>query len=127
MDRWFWIGLGGAAGTLARYGLSTWCQQRFGAEFPYGTLAVNVIGSFLLGAIGEVAATTELLSPTLRLSLSTGVMGGFTTYSSFNNETIRLIEYKSWAVGLANIAITLVGCLLAGVLGMVVARRLVAG
>ncbi|WP_437802420.1 fluoride efflux transporter CrcB [Sorangium sp. So ce693] len=127
MERWFWIGLGGAAGTLARYGLSTWCQQRFGAEFPYGTLAVNVIGSFLLGVIGEVAATTELLSPTLRLSLSTGVMGGFTTYSSFNNETIRLIEYKSWAAGLANIAITLIACLLAGVLGMVVARRLIAG
>ena len=127
MDRLFWIGLGGAAGTLARYGLSTWCQQRFGAEFPYGTLAVNVIGSFLLGAIGEIAATTELLSPTLRLSLSTGVMGGFTTYSSFNNETIRLIEHKSWAAGLANIAITLVACLLAGVLGMVVARRVIAG
>ncbi|WP_437300139.1 fluoride efflux transporter CrcB [Sorangium sp. So ce426] len=127
MDRWFWIGLGGAAGTLARYGLSTWCQQRLGAEFPYGTLAVNVIGSFLLGAIGEVAATTEILSPTLRLSLSTGVMGGFTTYSSFNNETIRLIEHKSLAAGLTNIAITLVACLLAGALGMVVTRRLIAG
>ncbi|AUX22335.1 camphor resistance protein CrcB [Sorangium cellulosum] len=126
MERWFWIGIGGAAGTLARYGLSTWCQQRFGADFPYGTLAVNVLGSFLLGAIGEIAAATELLSPTLRLGLSTGVMGGFTTYSSFNNETLRLIQYKTWAAGLANIVITLVGCLLAGVLGMVVARRLVA-
>ncbi|WP_437728119.1 fluoride efflux transporter CrcB [Sorangium sp. So ce861] len=126
MDRWFWIGLGGAAGTLARYALSTWCEGRFGAGFPYGTLAVNVLGSFLLGAISEVAATTELLSPTLRLGLSTGVMGGFTTYSSFNNETIRLIHYKSVAAGLVNIAITLVGCLLAGVLGMVVARRIMA-
>lgn len=126
MDRWFWIGLGGAAGTLARYGLSTWCQQRLGAEFPYGTLAVNVLGSFLLGALGEIAATTELMSPTLRLSLSTGLMGGFTTYSSFNNETLRLIQYKSWAAGLANMMFTLVGCLLAGALGMIVARRLLA-
>ncbi|WP_437960260.1 fluoride efflux transporter CrcB [Sorangium sp. So ce119] len=126
MDRWFWIGVGGAAGTLARYGLSTWCQQRFGAGFPYGTLAVNVLGSFLLGAIGEIAESTALLSPTLRLSLSTGLMGGFTTYSSFNNETLRLIHYKSWAAGLANITITLVGCLLAGALGMIVAKRLVA-
>ncbi|WP_437310710.1 fluoride efflux transporter CrcB [Sorangium sp. So ce388] len=126
MERWFWIGLGGAAGTLARYALSTWCEERFGAGFPYGTLAVNVLGSFLLGAIGEIAATTELLSPTLRLGLSTGVMGGFTTYSSFNNETIRLIHYKSWGAGLANISITLVSCLIAGVLGMAVARRLVA-
>lgn len=126
MERWFWIGLGGAAGTLARYGLSTWCQQRFGAGFPYGTLAVNVIGSFLLGVILQIAATTELLSPTLRLGLSTGVMGGFTTYSSFNYETIKLFEDRAWKAGVANVAVTIVGCLLAGVLGMAVARRLVA-
>ncbi|WP_437931042.1 fluoride efflux transporter CrcB [Sorangium sp. So ce291] len=126
MDRWFWIGLGGAAGTLARYGLSTWCQQRFGAAFPYGTLAVNVIGSFLLGVILQVAATTELLSPTLRLGLSTGVMGGFTTYSSFNYETIKLVEDRAWTLGALNVLVTVAGCLIAGVLGMAVARRLVA-
>ncbi|XYI02004.1 fluoride efflux transporter CrcB [Sorangium sp. So ce1128] len=126
MERWFWIGLGGAAGTLARYGLSTWCQQRFGAGFPYGTLAVNVIGSFLLGVILQVAATTELLSPTLRLALSTGVMGGFTTYSSFNYETIKLFEDGAWWVGALNVLVTVAGCMIAGVLGIVVARRLVA-
>ncbi|WP_437626604.1 fluoride efflux transporter CrcB [Sorangium sp. So ce1151] len=126
MDRWFWIGLGGAAGTLARYGLSTWCQQRFGAAFPYGTLAVNVIGSFLLGVILQIAASTELLSPTLRLGLSTGVMGGFTTYSSFNYETIKLFEEGAWWVGALNVLITVAGCMIAGVLGIVVARRLVA-
>ncbi|WP_437580526.1 fluoride efflux transporter CrcB [Sorangium sp. So ce887] len=126
MDRWFWIGLGGAAGTLARYGLSTWCQQRFGAGFPYGTLAVNVIGSFLLGVIMQVAATTELLSPTLRLGLGAGVMGGFTTYSSFNYETLKLFEDRAWMTGVVNVVVTVVGCLLAGVLGMAFARRLVA-
>ncbi|XXT23733.1 fluoride efflux transporter CrcB [Sorangium sp. So ce429] len=126
MERWFWIGLGGAAGTLARYGLSTWCQQRFGAGFPYGTLAVNVIGSFLLGVILQVAATTELLSPTLRLALSTGLMGGFTTYSSFNYETIKLFEEGAWWVGALNVVITVAGCMIAGVLGIVITRRLVA-
>ncbi len=126
MDRWFWIGLGGAAGTLARYGLSTWCQQRFGAGFPYGTLAVNVIGSFLLGVIMQVAATTELLSPTLRLGLGAGVMGGFTTYSSFNYETLKLFEGRAWMTGVVNVVVTVVGCLLAGVLGMAFARRLIA-
>ncbi|WP_437515046.1 fluoride efflux transporter CrcB [Sorangium sp. So ce1099] len=126
MERWFWIGLGGAVGTLARYGLSTWCQQRFGAGFPYGTLAVNVIGSFLLGVILQVAATTELLSPTLRLALSTGVMGGFTTYSSFNYETIKLFEEGAWWVGALNVLVTVAGCMIAGVLGIFVARRLVA-
>ncbi|XXY21739.1 fluoride efflux transporter CrcB [Sorangium sp. So ce216] len=126
MERWFWIGLGGAAGTLARYGLSTWCQQRFGAGFPYGTLAVNVIGSFLLGVILQVAATTELLSPTLRLALSTGLMGGFTTYSSFNYETIKLFEEGAWWVAALNVLVTVAGCMIAGVLGIFVARRLVA-
>ncbi|WP_434047510.1 MULTISPECIES: fluoride efflux transporter CrcB [Sorangium] len=125
MDRWFWIGLGGAAGTLARYGLSTWCQQRFGAGFPYGTLAVNVIGSFLLGVIMQIAASTELLSPTLRLGLGTGVMGGFTTYSSFNHETIRLFDDRAW-MGVLNVVVTVAGCLVAGVLGMTVVRRLIA-
>ncbi|MGK3982443.1 fluoride efflux transporter CrcB [Sorangium sp. So ce136] len=126
MERWFWIGLGGAAGTLARYGLSAWCQQRFGAAFPYGTLAVNVIGSFLLGVILQVAATTELLSPTLRLALSTGVIGGFTTYSSFNYETLKLFEEGAWWVGALNVLVTVAGCMIAGVLGIVAARRLVA-
>ncbi|MGK3994481.1 fluoride efflux transporter CrcB [Sorangium sp. So ce1024] len=125
MERLFWIGLGGAAGTLARYGLSTWCIQRFGAGFPYGTLAVNVLGSFLLGVIMQVAASTELLSPTLRLSLSTGVMGGFTTYSSFNYETLRLFEDRAW-MGVMNLVVTVAGCLIAGVLGMGVVRRIVA-
>ncbi|WP_438020269.1 fluoride efflux transporter CrcB [Sorangium sp. So ce315] len=125
MDRLFWISLGGAAGTLARYGLTTWCIQRFGAGFPYGTLAVNVLGSFLLGVIMQVAASTELLSPTLRLGLSTGVMGGFTTYSSFSYETLRLFDDRAW-MGVLNLVVTVVGCLIAGALGMGVVRRLLA-
>lgn len=127
MDRWFWIGLGGAAGTLARYGVSTWCQQRFGVGFPYGTLAVNVIGSFLLGALMQIALTTELLSPTLRLGLGTGVMGGFTTYSSFNQETLRMLQDRAWLAGAVYLGGTVVGCLLAGALGMAAARRLLTG
>jgi CrcB protein len=127
MERWFWIGLGGAAGTLARYGLSTWCQERFGPGFPVGTLAVNAIGSFLLGAIMQAALTTDLLSPTLRLALGTGVMGGFTTYSTFNYETLKLIEDRAWAVAASNVAVTLLGCLLAGSLGVAAARRLLGG
>ncbi|WP_104981040.1 fluoride efflux transporter CrcB [Sorangium cellulosum] len=126
MERWFWIGLGGAVGTLARYGVSTWCQQRFGAGFPYGTLAVNVIGSFLLGVIMQVAAMSELLSPTVRLGLSTGVMGGFTTYSSFNYETIKLVQDEAGVAGVANVVITVAGCLVAGVMGMMAAKRMLA-
>ena len=89
MTRFLWICVGGAAGTGARYLLSGWALATLGASFPWGTLAVNVLGSFLLGLLMQVGITTSLLSPTLRLALTTGVMGGFTTYSTFNYETIR--------------------------------------
>lgn len=127
MERLFWIGFGGAAGTLARYGLATWCQQRFGAGFPVGTLAVNAIGSFLLGAIMHVALATSLVPPTLRLSVGTGMMGGFTTYSTFNYETIKLFQDEAWLLGTLNVLFTVLGCLLSGFLGIVAAKRLFGG
>ncbi|HET9315661.1 MAG TPA: CrcB family protein, partial [Vicinamibacteria bacterium] len=87
MGRFLLVCLGGAVGTGARYLVSMAALRLLGAGFPYGTLTVNVLGSFLLGAIMHVGVTTTLLSPTARLVLATGVMGGFTTYSSFNYET----------------------------------------
>lgn len=125
--QFFGICLGGALGTGARHAVSVFCLQTFGPAFPYGTFAVNSIGSLLLGMIMQVAYTTELLSPTWRLILGTGVMGGFTTYSTFNYETLRLIQEKSWALGLLNIAVTVVGCLLSAIVGIAVARRFITG
>jgi CrcB protein len=124
MGRFLWICLGGALGTGARYLLSGWLTKVWGSGFPIGTLAVNVIGSFLIGAIMQVALTTDLVSPALRLFLTTGIMGGFTTYSAFNYETLRLLEDNAWGLGAANIAMTLVSCLLAGVLGVLTGRML---
>jgi CrcB protein len=126
MARFLWICLGGAAGTGARYLLSGWLLRAAGPGFPWGTLAVNVLGSFLLGVLMQVALTTELLSPTLRLALTTGVMGGFTTYSTFNYETLQYFQQSDWLLGFANLATTVVACLLAGGLG-VLAGRLLAG
>lgn len=117
MARFLWICLGGAIGTGCRYLLSGWLQRRMGAAFPYGTLAVNLLGSFLLGLILEVALTTNALSLELRLALTTGVMGGFTTYSTFNYETLQLFREGSYAFGIANLAVTVGGCLVAGILG----------
>jgi CrcB protein len=96
-----------------------------GAWFPYATLVVNVVGSFLLGAIMHVGLTTNLMSPNLRLVLTTGIMGGFTTYSTFNYETLEYLRGGAvWLAGL-NVAATLVLCLLAGALGLAAARWLV--
>jgi fluoride exporter len=124
---WLWIGVGGAVGSIARHALATWLQQTYGGAFPHGTLAVNVIGSFLLGALMQATVSTELVSPTLRLALGTGVLGGFTTYSTFNYETLKLFDDRAWGVGLLNVLVTLVGCMVAGVLGVAMVRRAVDG
>jgi len=124
MARFLWICLGGALGTGARYLLSGWLAEAWGPGFPVGTLAVNVIGSFLLGLIMQVALTTELVPPTLRLFLSTGIMGGFTTYSSFNYETLKLFQDSAWGLGALNLVVTVLSCLGAGLLGLYAGRLL---
>jgi CrcB protein len=118
----FAICLGGAAGTVARYLLSEWARATFGAAFPYGTVAVNVIGSFAMGVLAHLGRTTEMLSPTLRLALTTGVLGGFTTYSTFNDDTIRMIAGGAYYRAGLNVTVTLVVCLAAGFAGVSMAR-----
>jgi CrcB protein len=124
MSRFLWICLGGAAGTGARYLMSGWLLRALGPGFPWGTLAVNVLGSFLLGLIMQVALTTTLISPTLRLGLTTGVMGGFTTYSTFNYETLQYLQQNEWLAAGANLAATVLVCLVAGALGVLTGRLL---
>ncbi len=127
MSRFLWICLGGAAGTGARYLLSGWAVGVFGAAFPYGTFAVNVIGSFFVGFLMQVGLATPLLSPTLRLALTTGVMGGFTTYSTFNYETIRYVQDGSWELALANVSLTVAACIAAGFAGIAAGRWIFGG
>lgn len=124
MTRIFLIGLAGALGTLARYGIGLWAGRTLGAGFPYGTLIVNVTGCFLIALVAQTALSTTLISPTLRLTLTTGFMGGLTTYSSFNYETTNLLRERSLATGATNVAVTLVACFVAGMLGLMAAKRL---
>ena len=126
MSRLFWIGVAGAVGTGARYLLSGWILAFAGPAFPWGTLAVNTSGSFLLGLVTQVALTTRVLNPTLRLALSAGLLGGFTTYSTFNYETIAYIRERAWMYGMLNVAATILLCLAAGFAGIAVARWFVA-
>jgi CrcB protein len=127
MEQLAWICLGGAVGTAARYGVQVWARQAFGGAFPWGTLAVNVIGSFLIGVIMYVALNTHVITDTVRLTLVTGVMGGFTTYSSFNYETLHLCLERSPKLAAAYVGGTLFGCWLAGGVGLLLGRRLVGG
>lgn len=125
MTRFLWICLGGAVGTGARYLLSGWMLRTLGPGFPYGTLAVNTLGCFLIGLIMQVALATEGFPPTLRLALTTGVLGGFTTYSAFNYETLQLAQEGSWMLGWINLGATVIAGWAAGLLGLAAGRLLV--
>ena len=127
MDRLFWICVGGAVGSGARYLVSGWAAQALGTGFPYGTLVVNVTGSFALAGIMHVGLATELLSPTLRITLATGVLGGFTTYSTFSYETFRYLQEGAIWMASLNVVVTLVACLVGCVLGFTLARAAVGG
>jgi len=127
VSRFLWICAAGALGTGARYLISGWVLAVLGAGFPYGTLAVNVLGSFLIGLVMQVGLATPLLSPTLRMTLTTGFIGGFTTYSSFNYETIRLVQDGAWKLAIGNVAITLATCFAAGLTGIALGRSLFGG
>jgi CrcB protein len=115
--RFLLICLGGAVGTGARYLLGGWAARAFGTAFPYGTLIINSLGSFFIVVIMGLSLDRQLISPELRLVLTTGVMGGFTTYSTFNYETLRLVAGWSPGFALLNVAATVVGCLSAGAVG----------
>ncbi len=90
------IALGGALGALARYGLSGWIHARVGAEFPWGTLGVNVLGSFLIG-LGLSYLQHTSLPPEAREFLAIGLLGAFTTFSTFTWETAALLQDGEWA------------------------------
>ena len=122
MTRLLLVCLGGAVGSGARYLTAVWVTTAFGIRFPYGTLLVNALGSFLLGFLMHSSALAELLSANTRLALATGVLGGFTTYSTFNYETTELLRAGAWWQASLNIVVTLAGCLAAGIAGVALAR-----
>jgi CrcB protein len=126
MARFLWVCVGGTVGTGARYLLSGWLSRRFGGGYPIGTLAVNALGSFAIGTLMQVGLATELFSPTVRVALATGLLGGFTTYSSFNYETVAFFREGAAALGFLNVVLMVGVCLAAGFLGSATARWMIA-
>lgn len=126
MERLLWIGLAGALGTLTRYLVGVWAGQRFGPAFPWGTFFVNVAGCFLIGLVMHVALHVATFPPTLRLALTTGFLGGLTTYSSFNYETLKLIQEGALRAALFNFVLTTGACAVAGLFGIALGTRLTA-
>jgi len=110
----------GGTGCVARYLVGLAIGRR---GFPWATLAVNVVGSFLIVLVFEAALIRKDVPTNLQLALTTGFLGGFTTYSSFDFETTRLVLDGHVARGAANVAVTLIACFAAGLAGLWLARR----
>ena len=118
------VALGGALGTALRYGLGLGLTRWLGPGLPVGTLVANVLGSFLLGLVMEAAGERQIVGAPAKLVLGTGVLGGFTTYSSFNLETLRLAEQGAYGRAGLYLALTVAVCLAAGLGGVALARGL---
>src|SRR5215471_9164225 len=89
---WWYVAVGSACGGVARFAVAMLVQQRVGPNFPVGTLVVNITGSFLIGLLLRYALGTSAISPEVRALLTTGFVGGYTTFSTFSYETLVLIE-----------------------------------
>jgi len=112
------VGLGGALGSVARYLFSGWVQSAAkNATFPFGTLAVNLIGCLAIGFLAQLAETRGVFTPETRALVFVGILGGFTTFSSFGNETLNLARGGEMWNALANIGLNVVIGLLAVWLG----------
>ncbi len=116
------IFVGGGLGASARYWLSGLAHRYSGSGFPVGTMLVNVIGCFLIGLLMGSMEERFLVTPTLRLFLTIGVLGGFTTFSSFSYESMALLRDGEMLLGLANVGGSVVLCLLATFAGSAVAK-----
>ncbi len=124
MLQFLWICLGGALGTGSRYLVGLGATRVFGSGFPYGTLIVNIVGSFLVSLVMYLSVDAGSIPLSVRMFLTTGFLGGFTTYSSFNYETLKLFQSGSWGIAAMNVFVTLFACVAFGLLGLFVGTKM---
>ncbi len=118
------VAVGGSIGAAARYIVSTWAAGRFGGDFPYGTLIVNVVGCFIIGAFMVLVTERVIANPYWRLLVAVGFVGGLTTFSSFGYETFKLLEDAEFQWALYNLLANFILGFFATWLGMSVARAI---
>jgi CrcB protein len=128
MLAYFWIAIGGALGSVARYALNGVVSAKLGETFPLGTLAVNVIGSLVIGVLAALTLPEGRMSPDTRALatqfLMIGLCGGFTTFSSFSLQTLNLMREREWLYAGGNVLLSVVLCLLATWIGFVSATAI---
>jgi CrcB protein len=116
------IGLGGFVGANLRYVISVWAVEHLGASFPWGTLIINFTGSLLLAVFLAWAANRTPLDPRMRLLVATGFFGAYTTFSTYANESVALLQAGDWIGGVGNILGTNATCILGAVIGLAIGR-----
>lgn len=114
LERFLLISLGAALGANARYWVSNWAAQRWGAAFPYGTILINLTGSLLIGLFLTLAAERFLIDPRLRLLLTVGFLGAYTTFSTYSFESYNLFARGQWLLA----ALNAFGSTIAGILAV---------
>ena len=122
----WYVALGGAVGSVARYLLTSAIQARTGGAFPLGTLLINISGSIVLGFLLRYALETPSVSPDMRALLATGLCGGYTTFSAFSYETAALIQDGDWKRAGLYVGLSVAGALIGTFAGFAGARELLA-
>ena len=102
MFDWLWVAIGGAAGSVLRYGTTIAVQRWTQSSWPWATFAVNILGSFLIGWLAYMVVGRGAISVQTRLIVMVGLLGGFTTFSTFSLDTLRLIQEGGWRAAAAN-------------------------
>jgi CrcB protein len=120
----WYVGIGGAVGAMSRFLLGAFIQQRAGADFPVGTLIINITGSFVLGFVMRYALQAGTVSPEMRALLATGFCGGYTTFSTFSYENALLIEDGEYGRAALYIGLSVTVALAFTFLGFIAAQRL---
>jgi len=108
VGKYLLVGVGGFAGSITRFWMSMYIGQRLGTRFPYGTFLVNASGSFLIGLIMAVLTTKGDLSPNWRYLIPVGFIGGYTTFSAFEYETLRAVQEGQFTIATLNVVLSLV-------------------
>ncbi|MCL1060853.1 fluoride efflux transporter CrcB [Shewanella psychropiezotolerans] len=116
MNNILFVALGGSIGAVFRYLISIFMVQLFGSAFPFGTLLVNILGSFMMGIIYALGQVSEV-SPEIKAMVGVGLLGALTTFSTFSNETLLLIQSGAWLKAFFNITLNLSLCIFMVYLG----------
>ena len=124
MQNYLLVFAGGGIGAAARYWMTGWVHERIPGDFPFGTLSVNVLGCLVIGLLMSMLEERFLVYPSLRIFLTIGILGGFTTFSSFSFETVAMLRDGQLLYAGANIFVSLTACLIGTWIGLYLGKMI---